>query len=506
MSILVTASGASGLGEGPVIDQPDPTVSAIKALSYDILVANQGKESRLAYKGLISRLGNFQKKCKGRHELLPPNYQNTFLTPFFEFLSSLGEEEFGKIFPDKMAPRIPSDPGSSDAGKHKIFNKLIPVARDALLQRDITECTYDRDLRALQVVVSDLFHRVVVKNNIKTPDREDLLSPLVIWINSDTPSTWPKESLQKLDKQMGAGVVGLPSQFRHGGLAAWGALGHEVVGHNLLHAIPNLLNELIISVSRDVRSTKTKSKCNLDEIVMLWSSCVEETASDLLGILALGPSALISMLAYFRGEREEGKLKNKAFRHGNKTHPPDYLRIFMGIQVLKSFLSLKKPEIKTLADSLLKDIGRDEPKDYFEFIKLDEETDPPSIEFRSMPVEIAIVTAKVVVDTIMDNKLKCLKKQKLTDLINWTEEDEMKAYGIGTYIAKPQSNVTMAMFPPESDARHVLAGALMACSSIDQSDLRVKNIFDTMKELLALRYHSSSYWSPAGDITESCVR
>ncbi len=70
MSTPVTASRASDLGEAPVVDQPDSTISAINALSYDILVANQGKESRLAYHELISRLRNFQEKCKGHHELL----------------------------------------------------------------------------------------------------------------------------------------------------------------------------------------------------------------------------------------------------------------------------------------------------------------------------------------------------------------------------------------------------------------------------------------------------
>ncbi|NGX42203.1 MAG: hypothetical protein K940chlam7_00480 [Chlamydiae bacterium] len=490
--ISVAVSGATGSAWAPVDAQPDHTVSAINALTHDILVANQGKPSRIGYHELIDRLIDFQKKCEDKCELLPREHQEKFLAPFLDFLvSKKCKEAFGKIFPDKMAPPASSDRDPAEDKIYKVYRKLIPIAREALLQRDIMESGYDRDLHAFQMIVSDLFARAVVQNTSPDEDAPPLY-PLVIWTDSDTPWTYPKEILQKLDKNMGAGVVGLPSQFRHGGLAAWGALGHEVAGHNLLHAIPNLLEELRDFVVSEIRKNHSKEK-NIERMVSLWSNCVEETASDILGILALGPSSLISMLAYFRGKREQGALEKRASRHGNRTHPPDYLRIFMGVLVIQQFSFLK---INDLTDSLRRDIERDKPTDCFEFIKLDEKKD--YLEFEPMPVEVAIKMARTVVDAITNTKFKCLRKLKVTDLINWTQDDEEKAKGISDSIVAfclnpepaPKNALSMAIYPHESDARHVLAGALIACSSINSPDLRIKNIFDTMKELLALRYHT----------------
>lgn len=62
-----------------------------------------------------------------------------------------------------------------------------------------------------------------------------------------------------------------------------------------------------------------------------WASRIDETASDVLGVLNLGPAAAIGLIGYFRGIRAaisgDARLQNNG--SSNDPHPADILRGYL---------------------------------------------------------------------------------------------------------------------------------------------------------------------------------
>ncbi|EOP29563.1 MULTISPECIES: hypothetical protein [Bacillus cereus group] len=91
-------------------------------------------------------------------------------------------------------------------------------------------------------------------------------------------------------------IVSIPPVNAKKGLLAWSCIGHEVGGHDILNADIGLLAELAESVRTDLNEQ------NLGQVLSnYWASRIDETASDVLGVLNLGISLRLLISLWIAG-------------------------------------------------------------------------------------------------------------------------------------------------------------------------------------------------------------
>ena len=128
-------------------------------------------------------------------------------------------------------------------------------------------------------------------------------------------------------------IVSMPPANASKGLLAWGALGHETAGHDVLHADVGLHEELKAVVREALLQV------SLDPVLPeQWASRLDESASDVLGILNMGPYVGISsLIGYFRAINSSlggpMKLLNMSLDIYFDNHPADILRGYLAASV-----------------------------------------------------------------------------------------------------------------------------------------------------------------------------
>ena len=204
------------------------------------------------------------------------------------------------------------------------------------------------------------------------------------------PSTLPADEVRLLF--LGSvGIVILPSTYRSFPVL-WGALAHEVGGHDVLRVDREILPELESSIltlftqSRDIEPNRREF------LRQLWKYWIDEAASDLLGILNMGPSYALACALYaavfnkqlmptiiesYKGDAQRKKtlsdLRDEMdqvpilrssppprFPPDNiDTHPPDVLRLYTMIGAIRGLQGLsvqcKEAYVKRIQDLI--DLG-----------------------------------------------------------------------------------------------------------------------------------------------------
>ncbi len=215
---------------------------------------------------------------------LPPLYRTTAADPF---VAALEEPRRRRSSPELLA---------ADPQRERTAGLMLDIAQ-AILQNG--EGYEAKATDAFQEVISDLydgFLSAADRQGVKEPDYEKI-APLVKWGNPDSgPYTWPADATRSFG--LDVAIVNLPPANARRGLCAYAALGHESGGHDILHADEGLLREL----GQRVRAALVAAKLPAD-LATYWSSRIDETASDVLGVLNLGPAAAVGLIAYFRGIR-----------------------------------------------------------------------------------------------------------------------------------------------------------------------------------------------------------
>lgn len=141
--------------------------------------------------------------------------------------------------------------------------------------------------------------------NIKPPDYEKF-SPLVRWggpdagpytISATGPSIYPDTP------ETNIAVVSMSPAYAQN-ISLWAAIGHETGGHDVLHADKGLLNELEDVTTKQIMKEKLKGHQVMyngrqlplaDFAAGYWKYTMDETASDVCGLLNLGPAAGIGL-------------------------------------------------------------------------------------------------------------------------------------------------------------------------------------------------------------------
>lgn len=411
------------------------------------LVSDPGPAEPDDYRPLLDRL----EAVRGK---FPPLYRDAMVTPFWEKLRSLGEAGFQRV--------LSGDPQRTGAAA------LMMDIAQAILQQG--EGFLEVPTDAFQEVVSDLYDGFLSaedRQGINPPDL-GVIPPLVKWGNPDSgPYTWPVDATGSFGCK--AGVVNLPPANARQGLVAWSALGHETAGHDILHADTGLPEELATALQQDLLALGH----GLDQY---WSSRIDETASDVMGILNLGPAAGIGLIAYFRALNAAftGQARLRSEGPGGDPHPADILRGYLAAETV----------------ALLEFTGHDE---WSRLIAAETNKDLATIVLaeETVPANVARQSARIVAQTLARHRSKALENHALAEIQNWRDSDEQKVQLLRTALrtngalpATPESRVYAA---------HVVAAAVTEVLA-DSRDLPA--IFERMLEMLKIMHNQNPSWGP----------
>ena len=149
-------------------------------------------------------------------------------------------------------------------------------------------------------------------------------------------------------------VVILPTIYRRVPLA-WASLAHEACGHGVLQADPGLLPDLVAGVRSLFGGGPLAPGRTPDEaqtLGLLWSYWIEETASDVYGLLNIGPAFALNLAAFIAAKRKaDSSAIDLSFPtlpagSGNDPsiafdqHPPDLLRLHVAMGVIQNLTGL----------------------------------------------------------------------------------------------------------------------------------------------------------------------
>jgi hypothetical protein len=453
-------AGAGGTEEFPV------DVRNLPACIQDVVVAAQdtdpGPPEPLDFHQLRGRL-------EAIRPTLPPLYRDAMLVPFLRTLDRIGQQGYAEV--------LMKDPQrEGEAG-------LLLDAAETLLQNGENYQLVATD--AFEEVVSDLYDGFLSaedRRHVKPPDR-GIIPPLVKWGRPEFgPYTWPVDVTSDI-LEMEAGIVSLAPAQARAGLLGWSALGHEVGGHDILHADNGLPEELADTVADHLRAAK------LNTLAGYWAKRIDETASDVLGILNMGPAAGIGLVGYFRGLDiafgGPGKLRNAG--PPGDPHPADILRGFLASSVVAR---LRFDGAQEWAQVILQETQKDLVP--AELILAGQKVSP----------EDARKSADIVAETIVTHRMKALEGHSLGTIQNWRNTDEKKVWamrrvlvsGIGTI----PERITEGIY-----AAHLVAAGVTAALA-EEADVR--RIFDRMLRLLKQMHDQNPSWGPLfirhrGDVT-----
>ena len=384
----------------------------------------------------------------------PPLYRQGFVDPYIQQLDKLGENKFTRI--------LLQDPGREGAAG------MLLDAAQAILQQG--EGFAEQATDAFQEVVSDLYDGFLSaedRRGVKAPDR-GVIPPLVKWGNPDFgPYTWPVDATESLG--LSAGIVNLPPAQIRGGIVAWSALGHETAGHDILHADEGLQPEL----AEEVRKQLAAVGHGLDDY---WADRIDETASDVMGILNMGPAAAIGLLAYFRGLGAAfgGAAKLRCNGPEDDPHPADILRGYLAAEVVSLLAFTGKTKwSRAILDDTTKDVTR------------------IIIAGREITPDVARQSAKVVAKTLVQYKAVSLEHHALGEIQNWRDKDELRVRTLRVAL-RTAVQVPADMLAQTYAAHAVAAGVIETIADGSQ----IPQVFARMLAVLKAMHDKNPSWGP----------
>jgi hypothetical protein len=308
------------------------------------------------------------------------------------------------------------------------------------------------------------------RRDIKPPDIE-IVAPLVKWGNSEYgPYTWPVDST--IDFGVKAAIVNLPIANAQRGIFAWAALGHESAGHNIINADKDLRQELRGCLWNGMQNANVASL-----LPDYWASRIDETASDVLGILNMGPAAGIALIGYFRALNaawgREPKLRN--IGPSNDPHPADILRGYLAASTV-SLLNFSK------ANRWANAIEAETDKD-LETIQLGENS--------LITPEDAKKSALIAANCLVQTKMECLGNHALGEIQNWHDDDENLVMQIRSILKT--TDPLPEVYVKDVYAAHVVAAAIVESL---QGNIEVPMIFTRMINILKTLHDKNPSWGP----------
>jgi hypothetical protein len=385
---------------------------------------------------------------------LPPLYRATVVQPFIATLDSMGESGYVRIL-------------TQDPNRERLAGLVLDCAQ-AILQQG--EGFAEQATDAFQEVVSDLYDGFLSAEDRKgvNPPEFEAIPPLVKWGNPGFgPYTWPADATKSLG--MKAAVVNLPPAQTRRGLLGWAALGHETAGHDVIHADRGLLDELATALQDGLAPLDAG-------LADYWSSRIDETSSDVMGILNMGPAAGIGLIGFFRGLNAAfgGSARLRNVGPGGDPHPADIVRGYLAAETVALLKFTGKSKwAKAIADETDKDVTQ---------IVLDG---------KSIDATKARESARIVAATLVGFKARALEQHALGEIQNWRDSDERKVLrlrrALHTAVALPASQLDGLY------AAHAVAAAVIEALSGGDG---VATIFGRMVAVLKAMHDENPSWGP----------
>jgi hypothetical protein len=387
----------------------------------------------------------------------PPLYITDFVDPYVNRLRDLGESGFTEIL-------------LSDPRRVRVAGLMFDIAQ-AILQRG--EGFQKDPSNAFQQVVDDLYDGFLSAEDRKgvAPPENATDAPLVKFGNpQDGPYTWPIDATRNFDVR--AAVVNLPPSHARRGLLGWAALGHETGGHDILHAYAGLEDQLGEAVREALAA-----QLDLNPILPdYWANRIDETASDVMGILNMGPAAAIGIIGYFRGLNAAlgggPHLRNDG--PANDVHPADIVRGFLGASAVAQLSFDGAATWAGLLDEqTTRDIGR------------------IVLENQEVSTEEARTSAQVVATTIINFKARTLEGHSLGDIQDWRNSDEAIVAQVRQAFRTATDVPVDSM--PRIYAAHVVAAAVLEALAAKGD---IPALFQKLIGILDAMHNANPSWGP----------
>jgi hypothetical protein len=391
---------------------------------------------------------------------LPPAYQEAVARPLLKTLDRLGPTGFKRLL-------------ASDPKREGSACLLLDVAQ-AVLQASDGAAT-----DAFQEVVSDLYDGFLSaedRHGMKPPDR-GILPPLVKWGRPDSgPYTWPVDATASVGAT--TGVVNLPPGNARHGLCIWAALGHETAGHDILGADRGLRGELADAVRSALRDAGQVP------LAGYWAERIDETASDVMGILNMGPAAGVGLLATLRGLRlawgDVARLQSEGA--SDDEHPADVVRGFLAAAI-----------VRTLPCAGAADWG--------DAIERETNLDATVIRLgrREVTLADARASASAAARAVAGTRVRSLEGHALGEIQTWRDADEMVVKRLRAALSGT-GEVTDAIERGDYAAHAVAAAVTAAASGAAPATLQPRLV-----SMLAGMHQQNPAWGPltvtnAGDL------
>lgn len=410
------------------------------------------------------------KRLAAAREKLPPLYRETTADPYIAALKNLGAARFAEVL-------------AKDPGRERTAGLMLDIAQ-AILQNG--EGYEAKATDAFQEIVSDLYDGFLSaedRRGVKKPDHETI-APLVKWGNPDAgPYTWPVDATRSFG--LAIAIVSLPPANAHRGLAAYAALAHETGGHDILHADEGLLREL----GQRVRAALGAAKLGAD-LADYWASRIDESASDVLGALNLGPAAAIGLVAYFRALHAAfgGRPALSCDGAAEDPHPADILRGWLGAETVRL---LAFGGARDWADAIAGETDRD--------------AGTIRLAGRRVGAATARKSAAVVARAIATDRLAALDGHALAEIQNWRDDDEALAQRLAPALAKRGR-----LAPGHAAGTYAAHAVAAAMTAVLRKGASVATVFDRMLSVLKDMHDANPSWGPLyvahpGDIAREVV-
>ncbi|OJW24282.1 MAG: hypothetical protein BGO51_07775 [Rhodospirillales bacterium 69-11] len=390
-----------------------------------------------------------ERRLEPARDAPPPAYRTAFVTPLRHDVRGM-VRAIDRTYDQDVAD-----------GRAKGTARFHGRLRTETLMGAVVDWTEPKRLQGLTrfaAVVSDIYRAGGLTG---AGDGEGALPPMVTFA-SPPGSGASTMNRQLVQETCGAaiGVVSLPPNL-HDRPLTWGALAHEVAGHDVIHTVEGLLPDLqaalpAMGVPADWRP--------------VWHDWLEEAAADVLAVLNVGPTSAVSLAAYLAAARSDdpvppGPLGTLGFilysRLGRPAdeHPIDLLRVHLAIGVVETLDAAVRDAWLPLLRQIAERAAR----------KPSFAADPPHHELRDIPVvsngarsrpniplQEATEVARKVGAGLVRTKVAALDGASLADKICWDADDEACARRIRDAALRGDPIRGMG------DCGHLLAGATMA--------------------------------------------
>jgi hypothetical protein len=400
------------------------------------------------------------------YTILPLVYHKTFLDPLKYMASNFYEEIRGYI---KRYPDL-------NAGPFREWLDSIYQHKSGYLLK------YTRAFEESIADLYDGFLSMEERINIKPPDYEKF-PPLVRWGGPDAgPYTYPATGLSTYSDtpEMNIAVVSMPPAYSQN-IALWAAIGHETGGHDVLHADKGLLNELEdVTTKQIMKEEKLKGhqvmyngrQLPLAEFAAnYWKNTMDETASDVCGLLNLGPAAGIGLAVLLISVTEMRTGKRNLVSSGplSDVHPIHAIRILLAADVIRNIPDLDAHVAGMWADALegIVDKYVDNKNEYVLYTQ----TESGRKTNAEIPYNDMRETVKIVAKTLAFTPLTSLEGHSLSEINTWANSDETIAVRIANdLLNKKEPSIVSGKYEDTIYAAHIISGAVIALANM--SDLK----------------------------------